>query len=82
MIVEQITITKVVSRNFIQDFIVKLQNLVGANLTSYEIMAKTGVDQITEELKEKKIKLKWYRYQISQLANGALIIMLYGEFEK
>ena len=56
--IDQITITKVVSRNFIQDFIAKFQNLVGLNLTSYEKMIQKGIEQIEKELLNKKNKLK------------------------
>ncbi len=74
-----ITIQKVVSKNFVIDIIVRFQNLFGLNLTSYETMMEKGIKQIEKELKDKKIKLKWYRYEISQLTNGAMAIMLYGD---
>ena len=76
---KQITINKVVTRNFILDFVAKFQNLVGLNLTSYEKMIQKGINEIQEELGEKK--LEWYRYEISQLSNGAMAIMLYGELK-
>jgi len=79
---EQVTITKVVSRNFIQDFIAKFQNMVGLNLTSYEAMVQKGVEQIKQELGKRNIKVKWFRYEISQLSNGAMAIMFYGEVEE
>lgn len=79
---EQVTITKVVSRNFIQDFIAKFQNMVGLNLTSYEAMVQKGVEQIKQELEKSNIKVKWFRYEISQLSNGAMAIMFYGEVEQ
>jgi uncharacterized protein YbjQ (UPF0145 family) len=78
---EQVTITKVVSRNFIQDFIAKFQNIAGLNLTSYETMVQKGVEQIKQELGKRNIKVKWFRYEISQLSNGAMAIMFYGEVE-
>lgn len=73
------TITKVLSRNFIMDWIAKFQNMVGMNLTSYEKMVKKGTTQIEEELKKNKINLKWYRYEITQLTNGTVSITLYGD---
>lgn len=76
---ETITITKVVTKDFIQDFIASIQNMLGKNLTSYERMVDKGVWQIQKELKEKNIKLLWYRYEITQLTNGAITIMLYGD---
>lgn len=74
-----VTIIKVVSRNFIMDFVAKFQNLVGLNLESYEKMVDKGIQQIQDELANKNIKLKWYRYEITQLTNGAIAIMLYGD---
>ena len=78
---KQITITKVVSRNFIMDFVVSLQNLVGANLTAYEKMINRGMKQIQEELDKLNVELAWYRYEITQLTNGAVSITLYGDKE-
>ena len=72
-----ITITKVVSKNFIMDSISIFQNMVGSNLTQYEKMVNKGIDQIQTEIKDKK--LSWYRYEITQLTNGAVAIMFYGE---
>jgi len=76
---EQVAITKVVSRNFIMDFVAVFQNMVGLNLTSYEKMIDKGMEQIKEELTSKNIKLIWYRYEITQLTSGAVSITLYGE---
>ena len=74
-----IHIQKVVSRNFILDIVANLQNLMGLNLTSYEKMIDKGMQQIQDELKERKVKVKWYRYEISQLTNGAVAIVFYGD---
>ena len=74
-----INITKVVTKNFIMDIVAKWQNLLGLNLTFYEKMINKGMEQIQKELKEKKIKLSWYRYEMTQLTNGAIAITLYGD---
>ncbi len=76
---KQYTVTKVVSRDFITDFIASFQNLVGANLTGYEKMVNKGMRQIQERLVKDNIKLSWYRYEITQLTNGAVSITLYGD---
>jgi len=78
---KQITITKVVTRNLILDFVASFQNLVGANLTSYEKMVEKGIEQIWNDIKNKKLELKWYRYEMTQLTNGAVAITLYGDLE-
>lgn len=74
-----IHITKVVSRNFVLDFVAKFQNMVGLNLTSYEKMANKAMEQIQDELTNTGVKLKWYRYEITQLTNGAMSVTLYGD---
>lgn len=74
-----ITIQKVVSRNFILDFVSSIQNIIGVNLTSYEKMIDKGINQIKAELLKKKITMKWYRYEITQLTNGAVAIVFYGD---
>ncbi len=76
---KNITITKVVTKNFIWDIIASMQNFLGMNLTSYEKMVDKAMNQIEIELVSKEIDLKWYRYEIAQLTNGALSITLYGD---
>lgn len=76
----QIHINKTVTRNFIMDIIANVQNFFGMNLTSYEKMVNKGMKQVQEELGD--TKLKWFRYEITQLGNGALSITLYGEEAK
>ncbi|KKN01275.1 hypothetical protein LCGC14_1129330 [marine sediment metagenome] len=76
-----ITITKVVSKNFIMDIVASFQNMVGFNLTGYEKMVQKGMDQIQSDLDSRKIKLSWYRYEITQLTSGAVSITLYGDQE-
>ncbi len=78
---KDITKVRVVTSNFFVDFIARIKNMFGLRLNKYEEMIKKAKDEIWLELKEQKIKLKWYRYEISQLTNGAMVIMLYGEKE-
>lgn len=77
---KQIHINKTVTRNFVMDIIANMQNFFGMNLTSYEKMVDKAMDQIKEELKDRE--LSWFRYEITQLGNGALSITLYGEEEQ
>ena len=76
---KQITITKVVSSNFIMDIAAKIQNTFGLNLSAYETMVDKGIKQIQEEVKDKKFT--WYRYEITQLTNGAMSITFYGDLK-
>ena len=74
-----ILITKVVTKNFVMDFVARIQNILGMNIVTYEKMIKNAQQQIENELKEKQIRLKWYRYEIAQLTNGAMSVTLYGD---
>lgn len=76
---KMITITKVVTRNFIMDIVANIQNMLGMNLVSYEKMIDKAIGQIMKDLEERKIKLKWYRYEMNQLTNGAMAILFYGD---
>jgi len=75
----RIRIVKVVSRIFLFDIISSIQNMFGVNLSSYEKMINKGMLQIDTELNNSEIILKWYRYEITELTNGALVIMMYGD---
>lgn len=77
---KSIHIVKVVSRDVVSDALAEAQNLFGMNLRAYEKMIDKGIEQIKEDLGQKR--LKWFRYEITQLAHGAIAIMLYGELEE
>lgn len=78
---KQKTITKVVSRNFILDIFSGIQNMFGQNLSAYEKMVNKGMEQIKEEITQQKLIFAWYRYEITQLTNGAVSITLYGDLK-
>jgi len=77
MALKQFTITKVVSSNIVFDIFSNIQNFFGGNLTKYEKMINKAINQIEEETKN--ISFSWFRYEITQLTNGAVAVMLYGE---
>jgi len=76
---KQITIVKVVTKNFVMDIVAQIQNLFGFNLRSYENMITNAKNQIQTELKNNNITMKWYRYEITQLTNGAIAVLFYGD---
>ena len=78
---KSVTYTKVVSKNIILDYVAKFQNMFGLNLTGYEKMIEKAKNQIYDDIKKDKVKLKWYRYEITELTNGAIAIMLYGDVQ-
>jgi len=76
---KNITKIRVVTKFFIIDIINSVKNALGMRLTKYEDMIEKAQKEIWEEIKKEKIKLKWHRYEISQLTSGAMVVMLYGE---
>lgn len=69
---------EVVSRNFVVDFVAKIQNLLGNNLTGYEKMIDKGLMRIEQRMKADGVVPSFYRYQITELSNGAIAILMYG----
>jgi len=67
------------TRFFITDIIANVKNALGMRISQYEDMIKKGKKEIWDELGKEGIELSWFRYEISQLTNGAMVIMLYGE---
>lgn len=70
---------RVCSRNFVVDIISSVKNFLGMRLNQYENMISKAKEEIFNELKEEGSELSWFRYEISQLTNGAMVVMLYGE---
>lgn len=68
-------IVKVVSRSIIMDLIAKIQNFFGWNLVTYENM----ITKVIKEVEDEGHNWSWYRIEISQLTNGAVAIIIYGE---
>ena len=78
---QQIHISRVVTRNFVVDFVAQIQNLLGRRMSGYEKMLQNGTEDIWKEVKERKLKMKWYRFQMTQLNNDAIALLFYGEAE-
>ncbi len=72
-------LVKVVSSNFAADIISSVQNMFGTNLSAYEKMIDKAIDQIQKDIVTQKIKVEWYRYEITQLTNGAVAVLMYGD---
>jgi len=76
---KEISKVRVMTRGFVIDMIAGIKNMLGMRLNQYEELLNKGKTELWAELKEEGIVLKWYRYEITQLTNGALVILLYGE---
>lgn len=78
---QQIHISRVVTRNFVIDFIAQIQNFFGRRMSGYEKMLQDGTNDIWKEVRARKLKMKWYRFQMTQLNNDAIALLFYGEAE-
>ena len=68
--------SRVVTRNFVVDWWEGLKNLFGFRLSGYERMIDRAVIDLNKELPPKTL---WYRYEITELKSGAIVILFYGE---
>lgn len=71
-------VTKVVSRNFVTDFIAGLVNIVGGRLKSYEKMLDNSLRDVTQEFYELYPKAKQVRIEFTEFTTGALAIVVHG----
>jgi uncharacterized protein YbjQ (UPF0145 family) len=78
---QQIHISRVVTRNFVIDFVAQVQNLLGRRMSGYEKMIDNGTTDIWKEVHGRKLKMKWYHFQMTQLNNDAIALLFYGEAE-
>lgn len=76
---KHISKTRVMTRGFVIDVIARIKNTLGMRLNQYEALIENAQKEIWDEIKKEKLQLKWFRYEISQLTNGAMVVMLYGE---
>jgi len=78
---QQIHISRVVTRNFVIDLVAQIQNFRGRRMSDYDKMLQNGTEDNWKEVKERKLKMKWYRFQMTQLNNDAIALLFYGEAE-
>jgi uncharacterized protein YbjQ (UPF0145 family) len=78
---KNVTKVRVVAKNFVSDIMASIRNFLGGRISQYEDMVFRAQNDIWEEVSKENLKIKWYRFEISQLTNGAIVIMFYGELE-
>lgn len=71
-------ITKVISRNFITDFISNANNILGGRLKSYEKMIDKTLIEVNSEFNKKYPLAKDIRMEITEFTNGAMAIIIHG----
>ena len=78
---EKFSITRVVTRDIITDFIQIIRNLFGLRLKGYEEIINTNIDDLIKST-EKKYNIKWWRLSVNPLTHSAIMITIYGEGNK
>ena len=73
--------TEVITRNFILDFTAKIRNIFGGNIVEYEKNINKTTAKLLSELDNYK-KVHWFRLQVDEVTNGAIMITIYGEANK
>ena len=71
-------ITKVISRNFVSDFIAHAKNILGGRLKTYEKMLDNSLKQVTSEFYEKYPEAKQVRIEFTEFTSGALAVIVHG----
>lgn len=71
-------ITKVVSRNFVSDFLENIKNIMGGRLKNYERLLDHSINMATEEFYNKYPEAKEVRIEFTEFTNGALAIIVHG----
>lgn len=66
---------KVISRNFITDWIQGIRNMFGLELKGYTNVINKGINEMMEEIPK---NTKWYKIDVEEL-QGAFMILVYGE---
>ena len=78
---EKFSITRVVTRDFITDFIQIIRNLFGLRLTGYEEIINKNINELIQSA-EKKYNISWWRLSVNPLTHSAIMITMYGERSK
>ena len=70
--------TKVISRNFMTDFISNAKNIIGGQLKSYEKMIDRTLESVTEEFYKEYSQAKDIRIEFTEFTGGAMAITVHG----
>ena len=72
-------VSKVNSRNFVDDFGADLKNIIGGRLKTYEICINEALTEAAEELYKKYPTVENVKIQVSEFSNKSILVVMYGE---
>jgi len=78
---EKFSITRVVTRDVITDFLQVIRNLLGMRLKGYEDVISKNINELIKEA-EKKYRMSWWRLSVNPLTHSSIMITVYGEGNK
>ena len=70
------------TKHFLSDYFQSVKNLVGMNLTAYEIMIEDALGEAYTKLTKKYPEVYDVKVATSQVSNGACEIICYGKIEE
>ena len=79
--VKRFSITRVVTRDVVTDFLQIIRNLFGMRLIGYEEIISKNINELIKEA-EKKYKIKWWRLSVNPLTHSSIMITIYGDGDK
>ena len=74
-------ITRIISKNFMTDFIANVKNILGVRLKSYERMLDNSLKECVDEFYIKYPKAKQVRIEFTEFTAGALAVIVHGVVE-
>ena len=74
-------ITRIISRNFMSDFLANAKNILGGRLKNYEKMLNNSLKTVVDEFYEKYPKARQVRIEFTEFTQGALAVIVHGVVE-
>ncbi len=71
-------VTRVISRNFVSDFIAKAINVLGGRLKTYEKMLDNSLKMVVDEFYKKYPNAVQIRIEFTEFTSGALAVIVHG----
>ena len=71
--------TRIISMNFISDFLSNIKNIIGGRLTNYEKVIDEQIKEAIDDFGKEYPKAKNVSMRIQEFTTGALIIVIHGE---